>query len=108
MESVSASTGASSFRPFITNGGPHSVETTTAMSMHSLVDINSNPIKAAAVRAQLEDLYAQARTTIHFMFSMVADEKTTESRDVMKRAIIQILVRDFNTLLDIERQIHKD
>lgn len=108
MQSVESLAGVGKFRVFTTNGGAHSVETMTEMSMHTLCDPDSNPVKMAAMRAQVQDLYAQARKTIHFMFKLVADEKNIESRKDLKASIVNILTRDFNTLLDIENKLYKE
>jgi hypothetical protein len=108
MQAVESKAGFGNLRVFTTNGGAHSVETMTEMSMHTLCDPDSNPVKMAAMRAQVQDLYGQARKTIHFMFKLVADEKNIESRQVLKASIVEILTRDFNTLLNIESKLYRE
>lgn len=108
MQPVEAKAGNGKVRVFISNNGLHSVETMTEMTMHTLCDVDSNPVKAAAMRAQVQDLYAQARKTIHFMFKLVGDEKNIESRQILKASICAILTRDFNTLLDTESKTYRE
>ena len=108
MQAVQGKAGVGLVRVFTTNGGAHSVEAMTEMSMHTLCDPDSNPVKMAAMRAQVQDLYGQARKTIQFMFKLVADEKNIESRKDLKASIVAILTRDFNTLLDIESKLYRE
>jgi hypothetical protein len=108
MQPVEAKAGNGQVRVFITNNGNHSVEMITEMSMHNLCDPDSNPVKMAAMRAQVQDLYAQARKTIHFMFKLVADEKNIANRALLKASIVAILTRDFNTLLDTESKLYRE
>jgi hypothetical protein len=96
------------FRPVITNGGVHPPELVADMSMTDLLDKDSNPVKGAHIRQNLVELYAEAHRVVRILFQLVADEKGIADREVLKRAIIQILTRDFNTLLDIERQLFKE
>lgn len=101
METVNGSAGAGAMRAFITNHGPHAPEVVADMTMHQIVDRESNPYKAAEVRQALVDLYAQAIRTARVIFKHA-------DNDTMKRAINQIVVRDFATALDIERQFSKE
>jgi hypothetical protein len=108
MQPIEVGTGVGRVQVFVTNGGAHSVETMTNISMSTLCDKDSNPVKMAEMRARIQDLYAQAHKTIRYMFQLVADEKNIESRRVLKASIVQILTRDFNTLLDTENKLFKE
>lgn len=111
MQSTVSKIDVGGFRVFTTNNAKaHTPEIMTEMSMHSLVADDSNPLKAAQVRASLQDLYAQAQRTIRLMLGMVMNESNLSpgERETMKQSIVTILSRDFNTALDIERQIHKE
>jgi hypothetical protein len=108
MQPIEVGTGVGRVQVYVTNGGAHSVETMTEMSMSTLCDKDSNPTKMAEMRAQIQDLYAQANKTIHYMFRLVADEKNIENRKLLKASIVEILTRDFNTLLDTENKLFKE
>lgn len=101
MRGVSSQTTGGNFRVFTTNNGPHTPEIVAEMSLHQIVDNDSNPLKRAEVRQSLVDLYAQVQRTARVMF------KISAGNDALMRSINQILSRDFATALDIERQFHK-
>jgi hypothetical protein len=95
-------TDVGTFKVFTTNHGTHTPELLAEMSLSQLVTEDSHPIKRAEVRQALVDLYAQVQRTAQTLF------KHAERNDVLKRAINQILTKDLNTALDIERQFHKE
>ncbi len=102
MHSVNGNIVSGNFRVFTTDHGPHTPELIAEMSLHQIVDNDSNPLKRAEVRQTLVDLYQQVQRTARLMF------KITEGNDLLMRSVNQILTRDFTTALDIERQLHRE
>lgn len=102
MQQIDSNGLAGQFRIFVTERGQHAPEMMAAMSLHQLVDNDSNPLKRAEIRQALAECYAGIQRVARIMFN------TTQGNDMLNRAIIQILSKDFAVALDIERQFHKE
>lgn len=102
MQGIETGPKAAPFKIFVTERGQHAPELMAAMSLHRIVDNDSNPLRRAEVRQSLVEFYQQLQRTARLMFSI------TQGDDLLNRSVIQILLKDFETALDIERQFHKE